>query len=98
MSDARRLRLEVILSAVDKATRPIRQLMSSNNDLTRSIKATRAQLKDLERVQGNIDAFRKLSKDAAITGNQLSAVRGRAAELGRHDDRRLVPDGPEAIA
>ncbi|OIT17075.1 phage tail protein [Ralstonia solanacearum] len=83
MSDARRLRLEVILSAVDRATRPMRQLMSSNNDLARSIKATRAQLKDLERVQGNVDAFRKLSKDAAITGQQLSTVRSRAADLAR---------------
>ncbi|MGA4418642.1 phage tail protein [Ralstonia nicotianae] len=83
MSDARRLRLEVVLAAVDKATRPLRNLMSANNDLARAVKATRAQLKDLERTQASIDTFRKLSRDAAITGNQLKAVRGRADELAR---------------
>ncbi|MDO3563367.1 phage tail tape measure protein [Ralstonia pseudosolanacearum] len=83
MSDARRLRLEVVLAAVDKATRPLRNLMNANNDLARAVKATRAQLKDLERTQAGIDSFRKLSRDAAITGNQLKAVRGRADELAR---------------
>ncbi|MGD7402293.1 phage tail tape measure protein, partial [Ralstonia pseudosolanacearum] len=83
MSDARRLRLEVVLAAVDKATRPLRNLMNANNDLARTVKATRAQLKDLERTQAGIDSFRKLSRDAAITGNQLKAVRGRADELAR---------------
>ncbi|QOK96364.1 phage tail protein [Ralstonia pseudosolanacearum] len=83
MSDARRLRLEVVLAAVDKATRPLRNLMNANNDLARAVKATRAQLKDLERTQASIDSFRKLSRDAAITGNQLKAVRGRADELAR---------------
>lgn len=83
MSDARRLRLEVVLAAVDKATRPLRNLMNANNDLARAVKATRAQLKDLERTQAGIDTFRKLSRDAAITGNQLKTVRGRADELAR---------------
>ncbi len=83
MSDARRLCLEVVLAAVDKATRPLRNLMNANNDLARAVKATRAQLKDLERTQAGIDSFRKLSRDAAITGNQLKAVRGRADELAR---------------
>ncbi|QKL76430.1 phage tail protein [Ralstonia solanacearum] len=83
MSDARRLRLEVVLAAVDKATRPLRNLMNANNDLARAVKATRAQLQDLERTQAGIDSFRKLSRDAAITGNQLKAVRGRADELAR---------------
>ncbi|MGD7258335.1 hypothetical protein ACQCQU_25490, partial [Ralstonia pseudosolanacearum] len=83
MSDARRLRLEVVLAAVDKATRPLRNLMNANNDLARAVKATRAQLKDLERTQGSIDTFRKLSRDAAVTGNQLKTVRGRADELAR---------------
>ncbi|KFX26887.1 hypothetical protein KR96_21660, partial [Ralstonia solanacearum] len=83
MSDARRLRLEVVLAAVDKATRPVRNLMNANNDLARAVKATRTQLKDLERTQASIDSFRKLSRDAAITSNQLKAVRGRADELAR---------------
>lgn len=83
MSDARRLRLEVVLAAVDKATRPLRNLMNANNDLARAVKATRAQLQDLERTLGSIDTFRKLSRDAAVTGNQLKTVRGRADELAR---------------
>ncbi|WP_231654901.1 hypothetical protein [Ralstonia solanacearum] len=83
MSDARRLRLEVVLAAVDKATRPLRNLMGAHSDLARAVKATRAQLKDLERTQAGIDSFRKLSRDAAITSTQLKTVRGRADELAR---------------
>ncbi|RIJ85409.1 phage tail protein [Ralstonia solanacearum] len=83
MSDARRLRLEVVLAAVDKATRPLRNLMGANNDLARAVKATRAQLKELERTQAGIDSFRKLSRAAAITSTQLKTVRGRADELAR---------------
>ncbi|MDC6179540.1 phage tail tape measure protein [Ralstonia solanacearum] len=83
MSDTRRLRLEVVLAAVDKATRPLRNLMGANNDLARAVKATRAQLKDLERTQAGIDSFRKLSRDAAITSTQLKTVRWRADELAR---------------
>lgn len=83
MSTPRNLRLEVLLQAVDRVTRPFRAIMGSSSDLARTVKAAREQLKDLNRTQANIDSFRKLSKDAAITENQLRATQARVKALAQ---------------
>jgi len=83
MSTPRNLRLEVVLQAVDRVTRPFRAIMGSSSDLAKAVKATRDQLKDLNRAQANIDSFRKLSKDAAITENQLGATQARVKALAQ---------------
>ncbi|MCY1204536.1 phage tail tape measure protein [compost metagenome] len=83
MSTPRNLKLEVLLQAVDRVTRPFRSMMGSSSELARAVKATRDQLKDLNRTQANIDGFRKLSKDAAITGNQLRAAQARVKALAQ---------------
>lgn len=83
MSTPRNLRLEVVLQAVDRMTRPFRAIMGSSSDLAKAAKATRDQLKDLNRAQANIDSFRKLSKDAAITENQLGATQARVKALAQ---------------
>lgn len=83
MSTPRNLRLEVVLQAVDRMTRPFRAIMGSSSDLAKAVKATRDQLKDLNRAQANIDSFRKLSKDAAITENQLGATQARVKALAQ---------------
>lgn len=77
MSDARRLRLEVVLQAVDKATRPLQRLLNTNKDLARTVKATRDQLKALERAKG-------------LTG-QFDGLRGSIREtVGEMRDRKSV--------
>jgi len=83
MSTPRNLRLEVVLQAVDRMTRPFRAIMGSSSDLAKAVKATRDQLKDLNRAQANIDSFRKLSKDAAITENQLGGTQARVKALAQ---------------
>jgi phage-related tail protein len=83
MSTPRNLRLEVLLNAVDRVTRPFKAIMGSSTELARTVKATRDQLKELNRTQANIAGFRKLSKDAAITENQLSATQARVKALAQ---------------
>lgn len=83
MSTPRNLRLEVVLQAVDRMTRPFRAIMGSSADLAKAVKATRDQLKELNRAQANVDSFRKLSKDAAITENQLGATQARVKALAQ---------------
>lgn len=83
MSTPRNLRLEVLLQAVDKVTRPFRAIMGSSSDLARAVKATRDQLKELNSVQANIDTFRKLSKDVAIAQNQLQATQARVKAMAQ---------------
>ncbi|WP_296223207.1 phage tail tape measure protein [Ralstonia sp. UBA689] len=81
MSDARRLRLEVVLQAVDRATRPFRSLLKTNNELARSMKATRDQLKALERAQGLTNQFGKLRSNIGETATALKAARERMVRL-----------------
>ena len=83
MSDARRLRLEVILQAVDKATRPFRNLQKNNNELARSMKATRDQMKALERAQALTNQFGKLRANMGDTATALKAARERVVRLTR---------------
>ncbi|VVT53782.1 phage tail tape measure protein [Kosakonia radicincitans] len=80
MSDTN-LRLQVILNAVDKLTRPFRTAQASSKELATAIQQTRAKLKELDAQAGKIEGFRKASAQLAVTGNNLKAAREEAARL-----------------
>ena len=81
MSGIRNLKLEVILQAVDRATRPLKAVMQGSKGLSRSVKESRDQLKALNDQQARIDAFRSLTRDAKETGDKLAAARQKVKEL-----------------
>lgn len=80
MSDTN-LRLQVILNAVDKLTRPFRTAVASSKELATAIQQSRARLKELDAQAGKIEGFRKTSAQLAVTGNNLKAAREEAARL-----------------
>lgn len=80
MSDTN-LRLQVILNAVDKLTRPFRSAQASSRELATAIQQSRARLKELDAQAGKIEGFRKTSAQLAVTGNNLKAAREEAARL-----------------
>ncbi|QGW18182.1 phage tail tape measure protein [Leclercia sp. Colony189] len=80
MSDTN-LRLQVILNAVDKLTRPFRSAQASSKELATAIQQSRARLKELDAQAGKVEGFRKSSAQLAITGNNLKAAREEAARL-----------------
>jgi len=80
MSDTN-LRLQVILNAVDKLTRPFRTAQASSKELATAIQQSRARLKALDAQAGKIEGFRKTSAQLAVTGNNLKAAREEAARL-----------------
>lgn len=80
MSDTN-LRLQVILNAVDKLTRPFRTAQASSKELATAIQQSRARLKELDAQAGKIEGFRKTSAQLAVTGNNLKAAREEAARL-----------------
>lgn len=75
------LRLQVILNAVDKLTRPFRSAQASSKELAAAIQQSRARLKELDSQAGRIDGFRRASAQLAVTGNSLKAAREEAAKL-----------------
>lgn len=80
MSD-NNLRLQVILNAVDKLTRPFRSAQASSKELASAVQQSRARLKELDTQAGKIEGFRKASAQLAVTGNSLKAAREEAAKL-----------------
>ncbi|MEX5072048.1 phage tail tape measure protein [Enterobacter cloacae] len=80
MSDTN-LRLQVILNAVDKLTRPFRSAQASSKELATALQTTRNSLKELNKQAGRIDEFRKTRSQLAITATNLSAAREEAAKL-----------------
>ncbi|MBM2883164.1 phage tail tape measure protein [Chromobacterium phragmitis] len=71
------LKIEVLLAAVDKLTRPLKQAMAGNQALARAVKESRDQLKHFQAAQNSIDAFRKLTKESKDTGQALAGARQR---------------------
>lgn len=95
MSDTN-LRLQVILNAVDKLTRPFRSAQASSKELATAIQQSCARLKELDAQAGRIDGFRKASAQLAVTGNSLKAAREEAAKLATQFSATNRPTAAQA--
>ncbi|AQZ95453.1 phage tail tape measure protein [Halopseudomonas phragmitis] len=80
---AQQLRLEVVLQALDRATKPIRAIAQGSVGLGQDLKNTRDQLKQLQAQQKDISSFRSLRTANEQTGQALAASRDRVRELSR---------------
>ncbi|MDX6022855.1 phage tail tape measure protein [Scandinavium sp. V105_16] len=80
MSD-NNLRLQVVLNAVDKLTRPFRNAQASTKALAAAVQQSKTRLKELDAQAGRIEGFRKASSQLAVTGTNLKAAREEAAKL-----------------
>lgn len=77
------LRMEVILQAIDRATRPIRAVMQGSVGLGRALKESRDQLKQLQATQNDVSSWQRLRAISANTGTALQGARDRVKKLGR---------------
>ena len=59
------LRLEVLLKAVDQATRPLKSIQTASKTLSGDIRDTQKGLRDLNGQAAKIDGFRKTSAQLA---------------------------------
>ncbi|CEJ67550.1 phage tail tape measure protein [Citrobacter pasteurii] len=80
MSD-NNLRLQVILNAVDKLTRPFRSAQASSKELAAAIQQSRASLKAFDSQATRIDGFRKVRTQLEGAKNDLTAARQKVSEL-----------------
>ncbi|WP_157288516.1 phage tail tape measure protein [Uliginosibacterium gangwonense] len=76
-----RLKLEVVFGAIDRLTRPLRQMSLSSQGAARALRATREQLKQLDRQQAAIKSFHNVQRQAAITSNELKTTQSKIKEL-----------------
>ncbi|EEN3723704.1 phage tail tape measure protein [Salmonella enterica subsp. enterica serovar Typhimurium] len=75
------LRLEVLLKAVDQATRPLKSIQTASKTLSGNIRNTQKGLRDLNGQASKIDGFRKASAQLAVTGQALEKAKREAEEL-----------------
>ncbi|MGB9669945.1 MAG: phage tail tape measure protein [Halothiobacillaceae bacterium] len=80
---AQKLKLEVVLQALDRATKPIRAITKGSVGLGQELKATREQLKQLERQQSDVSSWRTLNNATKQTTRAITANRDRVRELSR---------------
>ncbi|MBS7724596.1 phage tail tape measure protein [Pseudomonas lalucatii] len=91
---ARDLKLEVVLHALDRASRPFKAIAGSGVGLARTLRDTRGELKGLQAQQKDIASFRSLKGASEQTASALQANRDTLRQLSRElagHERTLAP-------
>lgn len=82
MSD-NNLRLQVVLGAVDKLTRPFKNAQAGSKELASAIRQTRDQIKKLSDAGGQLKSFDQLTLSVSRTGAELDQARLRTQMMTR---------------
>lgn len=75
------LRLQVLLKAVDQATRPFKAVQTETRRLSGGIRETQDSIRALDAQAGKIDSFRQASAQLAVTERALAAAKTKAQAL-----------------
>lgn len=76
------VKLQVLLKAVDQATRPFKTIQTASKTLSGDIRDTQKSLRELNSQASLIDGFRKTSAQLAVTGHALEKAKAEAEALG----------------
>lgn len=75
------VKLQVLLKAVDQASRPFKSIQTASKSLSGDIRDTQKSLKALSAQAGRVEDFRKSSRQLAVTGQALKKAKQEAAAL-----------------
>ncbi|HAS1736526.1 phage tail tape measure protein [Enterobacter cloacae] len=75
------VRIEVLLNAVDRASRPLKAIQTASKTIAGDIRTSQNSLRDLNAQASRIDGFRKASAQLAVTGQSLTRAKQEAAAL-----------------
>ncbi|EPN9191724.1 phage tail tape measure protein [Enterobacter roggenkampii] len=92
------VRLEVLLNAVDRASRPLKAIQNASKTLAGDIRTSQNSLRDLNAQAGRIDGFRKASAQLAVTGQSLNKAKQEAAALAVQFKNTQTPTTAQARA
>ncbi len=97
MSD-RNLRLQVVLNAVDKLTRPFKQARASTQELAAAVKKSRDALKQINQTSSQLDGYRKLQAESQKLGDRLNYARNRSRMLSDELGKMGPPTVQQVVA
>jgi TP901 family phage tail tape measure protein len=92
------VRIEVLLNAVDRASRPLKAIQNASKTLAGDIRTTQNSLRDLNAQASRIDGFRKASAQLAVTGQSLNKAKQEAAALAVQFKNTETPTKAQARA
>ncbi|EMW0953028.1 phage tail tape measure protein [Citrobacter freundii] len=75
------VRIEVLLNAVDRASRPLKAIQNASKSLYGDIRTSQKSLRELNAQASRIDGFRKASAQLAVTGHALDKAKQEAEAL-----------------
>ncbi|MCX2442685.1 phage tail tape measure protein [Citrobacter freundii] len=75
------VRIEVLLNAVDRASRPLKAIQNASKSLSGEIRTSQKSLRELNAQASRIDGFRKASAQLAVTGHALDKAKQEAEAL-----------------
>lgn len=75
------VKLQVLLRAVDRASRPFKSIRTASKSLSGDIRETQKSLRELNGHASRIEGFRKTSAQLAVTGHALEKARQEAEAL-----------------
>ncbi|NMY95619.1 phage tail tape measure protein [Pseudomonas proteolytica] len=85
------LKLQVLLSAIDKATRPLKQINNGSVETARALKAARDRLKELNTQQKDVTAWRSQRAAVEQTNEALNAAQAKVKTLSQQFAATGVP-------
>ena len=92
------VRIEVLLNAVDRASRPLKSIQTASKSLAGDIRTSQNSLRDLNAQASRIDGFRKASAQLAVTGQSLTKAKQEAAALAVQFKNTANPTNAQARA
>jgi len=92
------VRIEVLLNAVDRASRPLKAIQNASKSLAGDIHNSQTTLRDLNAQASRIDGFRKASAQLAVTGQSLNKAKQEAAALAVQFKNTENPTNAQARA
>ncbi|WP_258291642.1 phage tail tape measure protein [Escherichia marmotae] len=92
------VKLQVLLRAVDQASRPFKSIRTASKSLSGDIRETQQSLRELNGHASRIEGFRKTSAQLAVTGQELKKARQEAAALAVQFKNTERPTNAQAKA
>ncbi|MDG6470734.1 phage tail tape measure protein [Glaesserella parasuis] len=85
------LKLQVLLSAVDKISTPLKSVATQANKMSEALLKTKANLKSLEQQQKLIDQFRQTKKAVFESNKEIQEAKNKAQALARQLNATAQP-------
>lgn len=92
------VRLEVLLNAVDRASRPLKAIQNASKSLSGDIRTSQKSLRELNAQASRIEGFRKASAQLAVTGHALEKAKLEAQALATQFKNTQTPTLAQARA